>query len=265
VDRDAIERRDFPIGRRGYDQAAVDAHLRQVADELESLRRRAPAAPPPASLAAGTSEQVRVILEAAEASAAELRADAGRQAGEHVAEVQRAAGGMLSRLDELERELGTLLDALRTSGERLTEGLARLHEQASGLGAAAAPGDHAESLGDDPASRPAPPEEDFAAAAPAELDSSTAAPAELDPSTAAPASADSPPATADDLAGSPAGDDGATSPASGRDDEAGARLIALNMALSGTPREETARYLAEHFELADADALLDDVYARAGE
>jgi hypothetical protein len=45
-------------------------------------------------------------------------------------------------------------------------------------------------------------------------------------------------------------------------DEAGARLIALNMALSGTPREETARYLAEHFALADAEALLDDVYAR---
>jgi hypothetical protein len=47
-------------------------------------------------------------------------------------------------------------------------------------------------------------------------------------------------------------------------DEAGARLIALNMALSGTPREETARYLAEHFSLADADTLLDDVYERAG-
>jgi len=47
-------------------------------------------------------------------------------------------------------------------------------------------------------------------------------------------------------------------------DEAGARLIALNMALSGSPREETAAYLAEHFELADPEALLDDVYARAG-
>ena len=47
-------------------------------------------------------------------------------------------------------------------------------------------------------------------------------------------------------------------------DEAGARLIALNMALERQPREETARYLAEHFALADPDALLDDVYARAG-
>jgi hypothetical protein len=36
------------------------------------------------------------------------------------------------------------------------------------------------------------------------------------------------------------------------------------MALSGKPREETARYLDEHFAaLADVDALLDDVYASA--
>ena len=48
------------------------------------------------------------------------------------------------------------------------------------------------------------------------------------------------------------------------DDEAGARLVALNMALEGAPREETARYLGEHFELPDVEALLDDVYASAG-
>ena len=49
------------------------------------------------------------------------------------------------------------------------------------------------------------------------------------------------------------------------DDEAGARLIALNMALSGSSREDTAHFLAEHFDLPDLDALLDDVYARAGQ
>ena len=48
------------------------------------------------------------------------------------------------------------------------------------------------------------------------------------------------------------------------DDEAGARLVALNMALEGTPRDATARFLAEHYELGDVDALLDDVYASAG-
>ena len=50
------------------------------------------------------------------------------------------------------------------------------------------------------------------------------------------------------------------SPASGNE---GARVIALNMALSGSTREETAAYLAENFELDDPEALLDDVYARA--
>ena len=44
-------------------------------------------------------------------------------------------------------------------------------------------------------------------------------------------------------------------------DAEGARLIALNMALNGTPREETARYLSENFHLADAGGLLDEVYA----
>jgi hypothetical protein len=47
-------------------------------------------------------------------------------------------------------------------------------------------------------------------------------------------------------------------------DSEGARLIALNMALNGTPRAETDRYLAEHFVLDDREALLDEVYARAG-
>jgi DivIVA domain-containing protein len=221
VDRDAIERRDFPVGRRGYDQEAVDAHLRRVADEFDDLRGRTPTAPPVSPLAAGASEQVRLILEAAEASAAELRADAGRQASDHVAQVKDAAGGMLSRLDELEHELGNLLDALRKSGERLNEGLARLQAQAGDLAGA---GDEIVPAGDE--------------IVPAGDETVPAGDETVD----------------DDLVA------GNGAPPSA--DEAGARLIALNMALSGTPREETARYLAENFELADADALLDDVYDR---
>ncbi len=231
MDRDAIERRDFPVARRGYDQEAVDSHLRRVADEFEELRGRAPATPTPSPLAAGASEHVRLILEAAEAGAAELRADAGRQAGDHVARVKDAAGGMLSRLDELERELGGLLEALRLSGERLNEGLARLQRQASELGDATG-GEFV--VPDDPGELVA--EDDFAAAT---------GPGDVE-DVAAP----------DDVATAGNGAPAAT-------DEAGARLIALNMALSGTPREETARYLAEHFDLADPEALLDDVYDRA--
>ena len=36
------------------------------------------------------------------------------------------------------------------------------------------------------------------------------------------------------------------------------------MALAGTPREETEKYLAEHYALQNPAALLDDVYALAG-
>jgi DivIVA domain-containing protein len=234
VDREAIERRDFPVGRRGYDPEAVDSHLRRVADEFETLRGQTPKAPATTPLAAGASEQVRLILEAAEASAAELKADAGRQASEHVAGVQQAAGSMLSRLDELERELGALLDALRQSGERLNEGLAKLHRQAGEIGDELAP---SEPAAEETAAAPAPDE-----SAPDEIVSVPGPPEEA---------ASEPPAA--DANGGPASDD-----------EAAARLIALNMALSGSPREETAAYLAEHYTLADPDALLDDVYDRAG-
>jgi hypothetical protein len=49
-------------------------------------------------------------------------------------------------------------------------------------------------------------------------------------------------------------------PAGGGDVE-GARLVALNMALNGTARDDTDRYLAENFDLADRSALLDEVYS----
>ena len=193
MDRDGIQRRDFPTGRRGYDPAAVDEHLRRVADAFESN------SPLPApSFAASTSDQVREILEAAERSVASVRAEASREASDHVSQVQEATAGMLAKLDELESELGRLLIALRASGERLTAGLEQLQADVAGT--------------------PAEP-------------------------VAEPKSAPVTPLSTDD---------------------SGARLIALNMALSGSSREETAAYLAEHFELADPDALLDDVYARAG-
>jgi DivIVA domain-containing protein len=200
VDRDRIERRDFPTGRRGYDPAAVDEHLRRVADEFEARVH-----PPPVSMASGASEQVRLILEAAERGAAELRAKAGEEASDHVARVQEAADGMLAKLDALEGELSRLLAALRTGGERLVQGLAELQTEVAGDDVALPPPVEIEDVVDwaEPVIVPA--------------------------------------------------------------DEAGARLIALNMALSGSPREDTARYLADHFGLASADELLDDVYARAGQ
>ena len=219
MEREEIERHDFPVGRRGYEQGAVDAHLRDVADEIERLREGAAAVRrPAASLSAGTSEQVRLILEAAESGAADMREDAGRQAKAHVARVEEAAEGMLAKLEQLQSELSALLDGLRAGGERLTEGLATLQAQVGDLDPM-------------PAAEPAPEPEDFAAAAP-----------------------EPEPEPEPEPAPKPAADA----------DEAGARIIALNMALGGSSREETASYLAENFSLSHPDALLDDVYAKVG-
>ena len=38
-------------------------------------------------------------------------------------------------------------------------------------------------------------------------------------------------------------------------------MIALNMALNGASRREADRYLAEHFDLPDADGIVSDAYA----
>jgi len=46
-------------------------------------------------------------------------------------------------------------------------------------------------------------------------------------------------------------------------DDSEARIVAFSMVLDGTPRDEVAQHLADEFGLADSDALLDDLYARA--
>ncbi len=47
------------------------------------------------------------------------------------------------------------------------------------------------------------------------------------------------------------------------DDAAGARLVAMNMALDGVSREQIAARLGEDFKLDDADKLVDEVLALA--
>jgi hypothetical protein len=48
------------------------------------------------------------------------------------------------------------------------------------------------------------------------------------------------------------------------DDAGAARLVAMKLALDGTAREEARRQLATDYDLADLDALLEDVYSRVG-
>jgi hypothetical protein len=287
LDRQSIEKRDFPIGRRGYEPAAVDAHLATVAREVEALKRSKPSEPaapaaegrrPGESLASVASAQVQAIVEAAEASAyaiereardhAEQTAkDAARDAQrtrdeaversqEHVGKVHEATALMLQRVDAMESELSALVESLRTGANRLNADLSLLSGNmgelydASGRSSrepAAAPIVEDLTVVDEDLGPPLP-------AAPAPEPVAAAAPPRQ---RAAPAPAPAA-APADDA--SAAG--GPPSAASDDDDDVeGARLIALNMALNGQSREETDRYLAENFDLSDRGALLDEVYA----
>jgi DivIVA domain-containing protein len=224
LDRSAIQRSDFPTSRRGYDPGAVEAHLREVADEVERMRR--PGGQP---VAAAASAQVQRIIEAAEATAEQLRTDAGEEARGHVQRVSTAARELLERIGAMHDELGDIMDRLREEAGRLSTELRSLERDVEEIGA-------------EPAVVPEPPVPEPAAPEPEAAGPEPAAPEPPEPEPAAP---------------EPAGD-------ARVDDEEAARIVALDMALAGTPRDETGRYLAEHYALAEPDRLLDDVYTLAG-
>jgi DivIVA domain-containing protein len=287
LERQSIERKDFPIGRRGYDPDAVDAHLRGLADEIEELKRSARRRSE--TLASTASEQVRTIVEAAENSAAEIerqaeeeareiraeatneaqatREHASAQARDYVGKVSESTAAMLQRVDAMESELNALIESLRTGGNRLNADLQLLASNFDAVRQAVSPrmpfepepGLTRDSLGAPGAGAPAAGVESIPPAGPEgpheiERLGGTAAPDYEQPAAGPASAASGTPASA--APGTPA----AGAPGNGSDDTEGARLIALNMALNGTPREETDRYLAENFRLSDRAALLDEVY-----
>jgi len=352
LDRQSIERRDFPIGRRGYDTAAVDAHLRTLASAIEDLQRVA-SGPGPDSLAANAGAQVQSIVAAAERAAAEIesearanadsmreqaesaaakiRADAVAQAQAHVAAVSRASATLLARVESMDGQVDALVQSLRAGASDLAGDLAavqsnmgELYDAAAGRRSreAGAPAGEAppqgtgsptpaegelsasgsptrEAAEPSGAMSPAPqPREPSAGESPASAVSepSTARPPIPEPEPPAqlarePSPAGSPahvaaeswmasgaPAVTETAAAKPApaaGAVNATGPArepaaksdtpgageaaGGRDYDA--RVVALNMAINGDTREATDRYLAENYEVADRQKLLDEVFA----
>jgi DivIVA domain-containing protein len=227
LDRQSIVRRDFPTNRRGYDPAAVDAHLDQIAIEVEALQRRAAE---PATLSQQAGEQVKAIVQAAERGAEEIRQSAQVEAREHVARVTEAAERLRERIEQMERDVTQVGIDLRTNVERLHDDLVALQEGTGEL-AGVAPVAEEEPV---PAPKPL-------AAAP-----TPPAPAREPEPEPEPAAAAEP------------------APRAPNGDAAAARIVALDMALSGTPRAETERFLAEHYAVPDREALLDEVYAAAG-
>lgn len=280
LDRQSIEKRDFPIARRGYDPAGVDAHLARIADELDQLRRETDRAAT-GGVAGSASTHVQAIVEAAEATserllreaqseAAELReraaSDAQRarqealeESREHVAKVGEQTTRMLQRVEAMDSELGTMIENLRTGVNRLVADLALLegniadlHEQHGGV----APVSSAPSFTKDAAYDLEPgPETD------AEIIATETDP-EVDAAVAPAFTADSADAgltelelVEDALSGTePVADE------NDRDQEASARLIALDLALGGSDRDDIKEELEQLFTLPDVDRLLDDVF-----
>ena len=183
------------------------------------------------SAAAAAAERVRAAIEAAEQSAAELRAEAAEEIDAQLKRAEAVAARLSERADQIERSLQGIADtvrdelsALRADLEELRavgEGVAQTRE-ATAEAAATEPAEPAERAPEAPEPEPEPEPE-------------PAAP-EPQPTAVAPTG----------------------------DGHEGARLIALNMALNGSSRDETARYLSENFEIENPEALLDEVYARVG-
>jgi DivIVA domain-containing protein len=290
LDRTFIERTDFAAARRGYDPDEVDRHLREIADAVADLQRQDK--PSASSLASSAADQVKGIVEAAEGSAAhiqqeaqseanritedattrarEVREKADADAVERVQRAEDAAQKIIDRSNSIDSEIERLMGELRSASSGLAESIkaganelrveltslreeyrtvsgARLEEAPAGDGRPAAVEEDLEAGPADAEPEVVAEVEEIAAETPTEEE-----PEELEEAEEAEEEPEPEPEPA------------RTGSRSIRGAE-GARLIALNMALNGTPREETARYLEQNFELDDKDALLDEVYARVGD
>ena len=304
LDRQGIERRDFPIVRRGYDPASVDTHLRALAAEIDELQREA-SSRGGESLAASAATQVQGILEAAQATAEAIEHQAAEQAHqvreaadgdarrtreeavararEHVAAVSQTTEALLGHVGSLDGETRALVDSLRSGAGRLANDLSAvegemeaLYDAASGRAGMQASPEPPVTVGYSDTDHP------IAASAPethsepfVETLAESHAGMQGDPYIEAPDAR----VYAEELTEATAMSEGPSSesrfneqplfsePASGSDaapvngDLDGARLVALNMALNGDSREDTARYLEENFAVPDRERLLDEVYA----
>lgn len=183
---------------------------------------------PQRALRATTAERLEAIVEAAERAAEGVIDDAEAQARRYLAQAQAEADRLTEgRATELSDLIETLLGqalSLRREAESLQ---ATLEEARSRVGSGVEP--------------PEPEPEPIESARLAE---------ELDE----PEQAAAPRLRAVVFEESPLAEAGAR-----RSDAAGARLLATQMAISGSSREEIAHRLRNGFEIVDADAILDAI------
>ena len=301
LDRHFIERNDFSVGRRGYDPDEVDRHLRELADAVAELKRSQRRSP--SSLAASAADQVRGIVEAAERSAGDIqeqaeaeakrivddastraretREKADSDAGERVQNAEEATNRMLERTGGVENEIdrllgemrsaaGSLVENLRNSAQELNQELSSIRDEFQSVREARLEPVRGPGAGPTPVPEPVSPSIDE----PGPVDAEPEVVAEVEEETAIREVPEAPEVEEPVAEETVADDETPAVPEEAAPEAArggrsirgaeGARLIALNMALNGTPRDETARYLEQNFDLEDQDGLLDEVYARVG-
>jgi vacuolar-type H+-ATPase subunit H len=180
------------------------------------------------ALRADTAERLEAIVEAAERAAEGVIDDAEKQARRYLAqarvEADRRSEG---RMEELSGLVDTLLGqaiSLRQEAERLQATLEAARARIDG---------------EDPA--PAPRAEEQVAAPRLRAVDSPEAPAVAPPAV-----------------------EPAAEPDVRRADAGGARLLATQLAVSGSSREEIAERLRNGFEIEDADAILDAILGPEG-
>src|SRR5215210_6041353 len=123
LERENIERSDFPTSRRGWDPDAVADHLREGSSGTRQGHSAITAA-----------EQVKAIVSVAEESAERIEEEARREADRMLAEaraasadldsaraekmhvVEEAAEHVSRRIEELESQLNQVLDEMRDAG-----------------------------------------------------------------------------------------------------------------------------------------------------
>ncbi|HEX6782681.1 MAG TPA: hypothetical protein VF125_11725 [Solirubrobacterales bacterium] len=180
-------------------------------------------------LRADTAKRLEAIVEAAERAAASVIDDAEGEARRYLTQAREDADRLADRRSaELAETVDSLVVqaiSLRHEAERLQASLEAAKARIAGA-------------------------EDLPAPAPAErpLEELREAPRLRAVDTAAPAPAPDPPPQVE-----------AT-----RADPAGARLLAAQMAVSGSSREEIAQRLRSGFEIEDADAILDAILGPEG-
>jgi DivIVA domain-containing protein len=305
LDRQYIERNDFSAVRRGYDPEEVDRHLGEIAEAVQALKRDAKRSPSSmaqqageqvrgiveaaersaSEITEGADDEARRITEEANNRARETREKADRDALDRVQAAEDSTQGVLDRADAVKSEIDRMLDDARAAADTLASSLrgsasnlqteldairgelssvreGRLEDQARGGGRASAVDNVGPGAGDEPAivddEGPVDAEPEIIVEVEEEI---VVVGANGDT-----ADTDFDEETAEDL-GEEAAEEANAPQGAGRSIRGaeGARLIALNMALNGTPRDETARYLSQNFDLDDQDALLDEVYARVGD